>query len=88
MIKDTIKKIESLQNNISFLGLAEKNNSNLDKIFCHYEDILENKDNKNIIKKCLEVINSEVWKLDYKDNIYHNAIKNDILLVNSYIVNN
>lgn len=85
MLEHTIKRIEDLQNNISFVAVAEKNNKTLDKIFCHYNDILDNKDNKRIIKKCLNVIYDCVWGLDYKNNVYHESLKNDILLVNKYI---
>lgn len=87
MKEEIIQKINELQINISFLVVSEKNNDSLDKIFRCYNEVIKyiNFDNKNITKKYLDFIYDEVLKIDYKNNIYHNTIKNNILSVNKYI---
>lgn len=82
-----INKIVALQFNISFLAITERNNKNLDKIFCYYDDIVDylNANCEIKIENALDVIYEEVFKLNYKNNIYHAEIKNDILNLNKYI---
>lgn len=90
MKKKLIYDIENLQEHIAFLSIAEKNNIYLDTMFCYYGEIINYLENKSEFKiqNLLSVITENVFKLDYKNNIYHTEIKNDILNMNRKIRNN
>lgn len=87
MKKRLINNIENLQSHISFLAIAERNNIHLDTIFCYYNDVISCLEGKSKLKieNLLNVIHDNVFKLDYKNNIYHAEIKHDILVTNADI---